>query len=176
MSTIATIDLPKGEWRELIPELLQNVRQANNLPLVQSSLDALGYICDGIYQAVRGRADRSAPSLRAAPAHIAGARPLIRMHWLPRPQYPDNPDIMAGQANNILAAVAAGVNYEQPYAAKEHSCSLHRRPRPRLTGFPRRLRRRGGIGSAGGSEVKLKALVALNNSLQFVAQNFAQDV
>jgi len=32
-------------------------------------------------------------------------------------QHPDRPEILSGQANNILAAVAAGITMEQPYGA-----------------------------------------------------------
>jgi len=56
VAAIATIDLPNNEWRDVITQLLQNINNVattNNLNLVKSSLDALGYICDGIYNAVR---------------------------------------------------------------------------------------------------------------------------
>ena len=121
---------------------------------------------------------------------------MLTLEWVaccgaPPPQYRDRPEILSGQANAILNTVATGVNYNQPYEGDSCSrsplpvsCSRWRRavmcghvslargaflrpaprpawPRPALCGF---------------REVKVKALQALANSLQYVSGNFEQDV
>jgi hypothetical protein len=97
VASIASIDLPKDQWPSLMPELLQNVNKADNLPLVQCSLDALGYVCDTVYGRVRNLLSRTTPTathqaLRGGkgvhtvpgqPADLGGARqqhPLRRRH------------------------------------------------------------------------------------------------
>lgn len=46
LSTIANIELPNGQWNDLIPNLTQNVINRQNPFSVEASLMALGYICE----------------------------------------------------------------------------------------------------------------------------------
>ena len=48
VAAIATIDLPHNQWPELIQGLVNNVTNTNNAYVKQSSLEALGYICEEI--------------------------------------------------------------------------------------------------------------------------------
>lgn len=45
IASIAAIELPRNQWPDLMPALVQNVGQGNDL-LKQSSLTTIGYICD----------------------------------------------------------------------------------------------------------------------------------
>ena len=115
VAAIATIDLPNGDWRELMPELLQNVRSTDNLSLVQASLATLGYVCEAVYEAVRRRADALAHASRRADGLTPRPVFLAVSSTEPPLQYPDRPELLADHANNILAAVATGVAYPQSY-------------------------------------------------------------
>eukprot|EP00736_Rhodelphis_marinus_P009915 Rmarinus@m.18853 len=46
LANLASFELTAGKWQELLPLLLQSVAQADNVPLRQSALDAIGYICE----------------------------------------------------------------------------------------------------------------------------------
>ncbi|KAL9616782.1 MAG: hypothetical protein Q9160_008379 [Pyrenula sp. 1 TL-2023] len=45
IASIAAIELPRNQWPDLMPALVQNVGQGNDI-LKQNSLTAIGYICD----------------------------------------------------------------------------------------------------------------------------------
>jgi importin subunit beta-1 len=47
ISAIAQIELPNGLWNDLIQMLLKNM-ESDNQALKQSTLEALGYICEQI--------------------------------------------------------------------------------------------------------------------------------
>ena len=48
VAAAATIELPKGEWLDVIQALVNNVTAASSAQLKQSSLKVLGYICEEI--------------------------------------------------------------------------------------------------------------------------------
>ena len=90
VSAMATIDLPHNQWPELIQGLVTNVTQAPNGFVKQSSLEALGYICEEIdpdvlqpqsnlilTAVIQATENRPTPHLpRCAPARgLAGATP-----------------------------------------------------------------------------------------------------
>lgn len=93
VSAMATIDLPHNQWPELIQGLTTNVTHAPNGFVKQSSLEALGYICEeidpdvlqpqsnliltAVIQATATSENRPTPHLpRCAPARgLAGATP-----------------------------------------------------------------------------------------------------
>jgi len=54
ISAIAQIELPSGQWPDLITTLLNNMNQPNDF-LRQASLMSLGYICEEI---VRNKGER----------------------------------------------------------------------------------------------------------------------
>jgi importin subunit beta-1 len=88
IAAVAAIELPNGAWNDLIPTLLQGVNQQENTGLRQASLQAIGYVCEGIVsharaceEAGRGR-PRSSP-IRGLPGHSCAftnpLSPYIRM-------------------------------------------------------------------------------------------------
>jgi hypothetical protein len=48
VAAIAAVDLPAGQWPELIGYLLQFVNDASNAGLRGSSLQAIGFICEAV--------------------------------------------------------------------------------------------------------------------------------
>ena len=48
VAAIGVLELPQNQWPELIQGLVNNVTTSGNDPLRQSSLEALGYICEEI--------------------------------------------------------------------------------------------------------------------------------
>lgn len=48
VAAIATVELPVGQWPELIEILLGFVNNASNTPLRIATLNAIGYICETI--------------------------------------------------------------------------------------------------------------------------------
>ena len=48
IGAIAVVELPNTPWPELIPLLAQNIEVSGNDDLKQSSLEALGFVCEGI--------------------------------------------------------------------------------------------------------------------------------
>lgn len=52
ISAIANIELPEGLWPQLIPSMLENVTTTDSSNLKQSSLQALGFICEEISPSV----------------------------------------------------------------------------------------------------------------------------
>ncbi|KAI9104858.1 karyopherin Kap95 [Phlyctochytrium arcticum] len=48
IQAIAAIELPRGEWQELIPTMLENVTKSDNTKLKEASLQALGLICEAV--------------------------------------------------------------------------------------------------------------------------------
>lgn len=99
IAAIAVIELPNGQWNDLIPNLLQGVNQQENTGLRQASLQAIGYVCEGT-----------------------------------------RPDVLQHQSNEILTAVVQGARKEEP-----------------------------------STDVQLAALHALQNSLEFIRQNFERE-
>ena len=51
VAAIAAVELPQGQWPELIEILLGFVNNAANTPLRISTLNAIGYICESIVRA-----------------------------------------------------------------------------------------------------------------------------
>ena len=45
---IASIEVPENQWPELIPQLDANIVQKADVGLRQSSLEALGYVCEEV--------------------------------------------------------------------------------------------------------------------------------
>ncbi|KAJ3338334.1 karyopherin beta [Gonapodya sp. JEL0774] len=98
ISAMASIDLPRNDWPELVPKLLENM-STEKMALRLHSLQAIGFICETI-----------------------------------------EPELLVSQANNVLTAVVQGARKEEP-----------------------------------SNEVRLAALQALYNSLEFIKANFARD-
>jgi hypothetical protein len=48
VSAIATVELPQGQWPDLIEILLRFVNTGTSVPLRQSTLSAIGYICESL--------------------------------------------------------------------------------------------------------------------------------
>lgn len=60
VSAIAAVELPQGQWPELIETLLGFVNNPTNTNLRISTLQTIGFICEaivstGVYYSVRGR-------------------------------------------------------------------------------------------------------------------------
>ena len=51
VAAIATVELPQGQWPELIEILLGFVNNAANTPLRIATLNSIGYICESIVRA-----------------------------------------------------------------------------------------------------------------------------
>ncbi|KAI9593453.1 karyopherin Kap95 [Syncephalis fuscata] len=96
VAAIASIEIPMGQWLELIQQLLASISGGNNASLKKSALKAIGYVCEAI-----------------------------------------DPSILAAQSSQILTAVAEGANQQET-----------------------------------DQEVRLAAINALYNSLEFVRSNF----
>lgn len=52
IAAIAQIELPLGMWNDLVPQLLSFVNQQENTHLRQSSLQAIGFVCEGMVSLV----------------------------------------------------------------------------------------------------------------------------
>ena len=48
VAAIALIEIPEGQWPELIAGLVANVTTSDSDPAKQSSLETLGFICEEI--------------------------------------------------------------------------------------------------------------------------------
>ena len=46
VAAIADIELPRAEWSELIPTIMENTKTDNPENVKRSSLLAIGYICE----------------------------------------------------------------------------------------------------------------------------------
>lgn len=99
MAAIAAIELPTGQWPELMDRLVRNVNDANAAHVKQASLQAIGYICETV-----------------------------------------DPEVLSTQSNQILTAVVKGANKDEPSSA-----------------------------------VRLAAISALYDSLDFVRENFERE-
>ncbi|KAI7885067.1 ARM repeat-containing protein [Lichtheimia hyalospora FSU 10163] len=99
IAAIAEIELPMGQWLDLIRLLLDNITNTDNADLKISTLEAIGYVCEAT-----------------------------------------NPIVLAAQSNEILTAVVQGARKEEQ-----------------------------------NSQVRLAALRALINSLEFVRSNFERE-
>ncbi|KAK3828449.1 MAG: armadillo-type protein [Benniella sp.] len=99
VAAIAAIELPLGQWEDVIRIMLQNLQTTENTNLKQCTLQAIGFVCETIHR-----------------------------------------DILTAQANNILTAVVQGARKEEPSEA-----------------------------------VRLAAISALYNSLEFVEENFKRE-
>ncbi|KAJ8657351.1 hypothetical protein O0I10_006904 [Lichtheimia ornata] len=99
VAAIAEIELPLGQWPDLIQVVLQNVTGSDNATLKVTTLQAIGYVCEAT-----------------------------------------DPVVLQSQSNEILTAVVQGARKEEQDA-----------------------------------EVRLAALHALNNSLEFVKDNFERE-
>ncbi|KAI7885662.1 ARM repeat-containing protein [Lichtheimia hyalospora FSU 10163] len=99
VAAIAEVELPLGQWPDLIQVVLQNVTGSDNATLKVSTLQAIGYVCEAT-----------------------------------------DPVVLQSQSNEILTAVVQGARKEEQ-----------------------------------DPEVRLAALHALNNSLEFVKDNFERE-
>ncbi|KAF9196716.1 karyopherin beta [Haplosporangium sp. Z 11] len=99
VAAVAAIELPLGQWEDVIRLMLQNLQTTDNTNLKQCTLQAIGFVCETI--------DR---------------------------------EILTAQANNILTAVVQGARKDEPSEA-----------------------------------VRLAAITALYNSLEFVEENFKRE-
>ncbi|KAJ3414576.1 karyopherin beta [Chytridiales sp. JEL 0842] len=99
IAAVATIELPRRQWDNMISLLLDNVTKFDSNNLKESTLQAIGFICETI-----------------------------------------DPDVLAEQANLILTAVAQGARKEEP-----------------------------------NQRIRLAAIKALTNSLDFVKNNFENE-
>ncbi|KAI9277599.1 armadillo-type protein [Sporodiniella umbellata] len=98
VAAIAEIELPLGGWTDLINTMLTNI-QTNDATLKQSTLQAIGYVCESI-----------------------------------------DPNVLVAQSNGILTAIVQGARSEEPSV-----------------------------------EVRLAAINALINSLDFIKGNFERE-
>ncbi|KAG0793841.1 hypothetical protein G6F62_008345 [Rhizopus arrhizus] len=98
VAAIAEIELPLGGWPDLINTMLENI-QTNNAVLKQSTLQAVGFVCEAI-----------------------------------------DPNVLVNQSNGILTAIVQGARSEEP-----------------------------------SPEVRLAAINALINSLDFIKGNFERE-
>lgn len=48
VAAIATVELPQGQWPDLIEILLRFVNTGTSVPLRQSTLSAIGFICEAL--------------------------------------------------------------------------------------------------------------------------------
>ncbi|KAG0004545.1 karyopherin beta [Entomortierella chlamydospora] len=99
VAAIAAIELPMGQWEDVIRLMLQNLQTTENTNLKQCTLQAIGFVCETIHR-----------------------------------------DILTTQANSILTAVVQGARKDEPSEA-----------------------------------VRLAAISALYNSLEFVEENFKRE-
>ncbi|KAF9209269.1 karyopherin beta [Haplosporangium sp. Z 27] len=99
VAAIAAIELPLGQWENVIRLMLQSLQTTENTNLKQCTLQAIGFVCETIHR-----------------------------------------DILTSQANNILTAVVQGARKDEPSEA-----------------------------------VRLAAISALYNSLEFVEENFKRE-
>lgn len=147
LAKIAAIELPNGQWPELIDVLTANVTAQPNDLLKQSTLEALGYICEEIV-----RRDAHART-RRAPASACGARPPARPPARAHPRLrpaalraplrlvsAQEPSVLTAKSNQILTAVVQGMRKEEA-----------------------------------NSEVRRAATIALNNALESVRANFENE-
>ena len=58
VAAIATVELPQGQWPELIEILLGFVNSATNTSLRIATLNAIGYICESIVGLILIQIDR----------------------------------------------------------------------------------------------------------------------
>lgn len=117
IAAIAAIELPVGQWNDVIEILLGFMNSQGNIQLRVATLQAIGYICES----------------------IASSDYLI---WGSISDSPiQKPELLAARSNQILTAVIHGARKEEPSA-----------------------------------EVQYAAIVALNNSLEFVRANFEREV
>ncbi|KAG0057156.1 karyopherin beta [Gryganskiella cystojenkinii] len=99
VAAIAAIELPIGEWEDVIRQMLQTLQTSDNNNLKQCTFKAIGFVCEATA-----------------------------------------PIVLATQANSILTAVVQGARKEEP-----------------------------------SEEVRLAAIEALYNSLEFVKENFGRE-
>lgn len=69
VAKVAAIELPRGQWTDLIDALTANVTNSPSDLLKQAALETLGYICEEIVRrarAARARAGRGAHREHAA--------------------------------------------------------------------------------------------------------------
>lgn len=48
VAAIAAIEIPVGQWKELIGQLLAAIKDQNNARLRQSALQSIGYVCEQV--------------------------------------------------------------------------------------------------------------------------------
>jgi importin subunit beta-1 len=48
VSAVAAVELPKGRWQDLIPQLIQFAQNQENTALRVHTLQTIGYICEVI--------------------------------------------------------------------------------------------------------------------------------
>lgn len=101
VATIAIIELPRNEWPELIPIIVENTKVEKPLNIKRTCLLTIGYICES--------------------------------------SDPNNPEILA-QSNGILVSIVQGAQSDEP-----------------------------------STKIRLTALNALANSLEFIKLNFEHD-
>ncbi|KAG0197142.1 karyopherin beta [Mortierella sp. GBA30] len=99
VAAIAAIELPQGQWEDVIRLMLHSLQTTENTNLKQCTLQAIGFVCESI--------DR---------------------------------DVLTAQANSILTAVVQGARKDEP-----------------------------------SESVRLAAITALYNSLEFVEENFKRE-
>ena len=87
IAAIADIELPRNEWNDLMPLLMKNA-QVENVNLKKSALQTIGYICETIVSYCDSL-------FKASPCK-------------------QNPEVLTGQANAILTAVAHGARKDEP--------------------------------------------------------------
>lgn len=121
IANISAIELPSGQWLDLVPTLLGFVSQTANISLKVSTLQTIGFLCEGIV------------------SHVACVTTLpVLTHFIFRCQ---KPEVLAAQSNEILTAVVQGARSDET-----------------------------------NKDVKLAALRALYNSLEFVRDNMENEV
>jgi importin subunit beta-1 len=88
------VELPQGQWPDLIEILLRFVNTGTSVPLRQSTLSAIGFICEVLVR----------------PLFFLGAT-LIPIQY---PSSNQDPDVLSVRADEILTAVVHGARKEEP--------------------------------------------------------------
>lgn len=109
IAAVAALDLPAGQWGNLIAQLLERAGHPDNPGMRQATLQAIGYICESI---VRVFSFRFTPPIDSSPIRN-------RFAFIPRTDlcsFPpcQKPEVLATQSNEILTAVVQGARKEEP--------------------------------------------------------------
>ena len=177
VSAIALIELPKGQWNELIPNLTSAVTTSPDDGLKEAVLETIGFICEEIVRPTRqpqpprcDGARQSASLVAACSLWALGVRGWWSLEG-------DESGVRGG-----LSAPAWGLSVvmgacahtssrpvpQDPEALTAHSNAI-------LTAVVQGMRADMPSGAANSFQVRLKATQAMYNTMEFVKQNFENE-